>query len=237
MKPDSNLLLLLGVCALSVLLVGALESGGLAGVTSPGPADLVHTKNGNGSSLNEVTVVVTTSGALTLSGATTFTNYTMTTVVTTSLPGTTYDLLGSAWLIPLLAVSLILIGALYIGLPSRRREVFDLEDEFHEMRAQEEAMAGASDYKARNEALLRYYALVRGVCSKAGITDTSTETPREFISRLSGVLKADLAEAESFSSMINEAMYGLEIPPERAAGLAGFMRGFAEKIRTLAVGT
>ncbi len=233
MKLDSDAALLIGVCALSILVLGAVESGRVAGVSSPGGANAVGLNVSAGGTVARSTAVTTTGLGGSSSGGSNLTGG------PAPPPATRYVTAGSlasAWLVPVLAACLILIGFLYLRLPSRQSSVVDLGAEFEEMHLQKSQLEDAASYRARNEALLRYYALVRLACSKIGLGDAGSETPREYIGRLSSRLRLDASEAREFATAVDEAMYGLEVAPERVGGLAKFMSAFAEGARRAAVG-
>ena len=235
MKVDSNVALLIGVLALSVLLVSAVQSGRVSGVVTPGPFKAVGlTVDSN--TLVRTKVMVTTT--VTQGGGGGSTIGTLTTQATTAAapPSSGHvDILSSGWLVVILAASLVLIGALYLRLPSKAGDTVDLEGDFSEMHRQTSNLEEGTDYKVRNAALVRYYALVRKVCSKVGIADGSDETPSEYIGRLSSRLSVDSGQAQNFAEVVNEAMYGAELGPERVKGLSGFMGDFVENIRRVAL--
>ncbi len=232
MRADVNLALFLGAVVLSVLLLSVVESGRVTGVSSPGLAKDVGL-NVVGGTIQRTRVIITTVSTIKEGGGTT-TEVTNSTTALTSMPAPAsggFDVLSSSWLVVALAASLVLIGALYLRLPTRSGAAVDLEADFTEMHEQLAKVGQEADYKVRNAALLRYYALVRKVCSKTGLVDGKSETPKEYISRISSKLRVDPAGAQSFATAVNEAMYGVELAPERAQGLSRFMGSFAEDIR------
>lgn len=232
MKADSSFWLLLGVCLLSILLLSAVESGKIAGVNDAGPPSLLGLHPSN-STLERATVATATAmGTSTVSQTTLGTN-----VTSSSTPQSPNSqdigVLSSTWLVAILAATILAIGVLYLRLPSRPKNVVDLEGEFYEMRLQQTTLEKTTDYKVRNAALVRYFELVRKVCTRVGLVDASSETPHEYIGRLSSRLSVDQGDAQRFATVIDEAMYGVELPPERTQGLSKFMGAFTENVRRL----
>ncbi len=231
MKLDANIGLLVGICALSVILLASVESGTIGGVLSPGFSGKVGLANyangtlhrGNVTSVTLTTVITiskTTITAGTGSG-------TVSTIVVSS-----GGIASADWLLPVLVAALVPIGFLFARLPAKAKQVVDLEGDFEDLRREKASFDSATSFKLRNAALIHYYTIVRRVCSKVGLVDAGPETPREYIRRLSSQLKADPQDALAFATAVDEAMYGAELPPERVSSMSDFMEKFTETIRS-----
>lgn len=138
------------------------------------------------------------------------------------------------WFLPALAV-VCFIGACFLILRLKTSEtVTDLEAAVKEMELQQKRLAESWSYRLRNMALLRYYLLMRRVCSKVGLKEEITETPKEYIERASSFLKVDGRYAARFADAVNRCRYGEELSGEEADEASKFMGDFTEVIRRLA---
>jgi hypothetical protein len=112
--------------------------------------------------------------------------------------------------------------------------VIDLEETLKEMEAQQKYLAetwSSWSSRLRNAALLRYYLLMKSACAKVGLPDKITDTPQEYIGRVSSSLKVETAEASRFANAVDKARYGEELSQEDASEAARFMSAFTDQIR------
>ena len=230
LKLDANVGLLVGICALCVILLASVESGTIGGVLSPGfsgKVGLVGYANGTLHRGNVTSATLTTVITVSKTTLTTGTESVTVSTVATSSGG----IASADWLLPVLVAALVLIGFLFARLPTKTKQVVDLEGDFEDLRRQKTNFDSATSFKVRNAALIHYYTIVRKVCAKVGLVDAGPETPREYIARLSSQLKADPGDALAFAAAVDEAMYGTELPPEKVSSMSNFMESFTETIR------
>jgi len=135
------------------------------------------------------------------------------------------------WLLTVLAVACFAGACLLILRLKTSESVIDLEETVKEMELQQKRLAETWSYKLRNMALLRYYLLMRRACSKVGLQEKITETPKEYIERASAFLKVDGTYSVRFADAVNRCRYGEELSGEEASEASKFMGDFTDVIR------
>jgi hypothetical protein len=109
--------------------------------------------------------------------------------------------------------------------------VINLERTLDEMELQQKYLVETWSSKLRNAALLRYYLLMRRACAKFGIPEETTETPQEYIGRVSSALKVESTEARRFADAVDRSRYGEELSQEDTSEASRFMSAFTDVIR------
>lgn len=233
-KPDGASLLVF-VCILVIVVLSAVESGRIVGANYG--FTVAWNQNGIGQPLYPTAT------------NTTATNTTMTTVTVTresKTNGTSPSpnsqslfpplvlpawLVIPEWLLTALAVGSF-IGACFLILRLRTNvRVINLEDTLKEMELQQKYLAETWSSRLRNAALLRYYLLMRRACAKVGLPEETSETPREYIGRVSTSLKVEAAEASRFANAVDRSRYGEELSQKDASEASRFMSAFTDVIR------
>ena len=110
-------------------------------------------------------------------------------------------------------------------------QVLDLASTLKEMELQQKRIMESWSSKLRNVALLRYYLLMRRACTTAGIPEQRTETLQEYIGRVSSLLDVESGQATKFARLVNRSRYGEELSTEDAGDASRFMSAFTEVIR------
>ncbi len=226
MRPTANHVWL-GVSLLATLLIlAALESGRLSGLSSP-PSVLQNfnftysPQKGGGRSGTTSTSSI--SGTNTLS------------VSPPHLPG----IPGSIALrltppffviVLILAASIATLAAITL-LMRRDTRVLRLSGILDELEQDTEALRTASYSHGRNLAVVRYYALLRKACDASGLGDAAAETPAEYLARIARILTLDPSESESFSRIFNRARYGEALTDSETNSALAFMRSFLTAVR------
>ena len=214
-------------CLLLVLLVGALNSGRIGGVKSlggPGGTGLAQTGPFLSSSGNTTTGVLTANASSTQQAG---------------VPGA--QLLGIPqvqpplfmWWYALVPVVLV-IAAASVALLRRPGgpKVFDFKAALDEMEEQRSRIVRGWAGGRRNEALLRYYAVMLGVCGRMGIKESPADTPSEYLSKVAARMKIEPSQAQRFALVFSRARYGLELSPEETGAASEFMGGFLDSLRS-----
>jgi len=207
-----------------IVVLAAVESGRLAGLNGFGQGFVPPIKPFNASRL-------TITGSATVTGlAIGGTNGTLLVVNLPHLPNGPAFTLADWYVYVLLAAALIL-GFVFLLRGSRDAGVYDFAGALKELDAERSRLRTSWSSRLRNATLLRYYSLMRRVCSKVGIEEVPAETPREYIDRVTRELNMDPKEAMKFASVFNRARYGLELSDEEIEEASGFMGGFVNIIR------
>lgn len=226
----NGVVLLACVCALLVVVSGAVESGKVAGFNYGGGFSITKFlginmgTNSNGGQTNSTG----TDGGRT-------NNFSL-----PVLPG--FPALPAVFVVPgspiswawfLVVVAIVCFGGAFLLVLRRRAtvHVLDLEDTLQEMEQQRKYLEKTWSYRLRNAALLRYYLLMRRACLKVGLRDEPAETPQEYVKRVSSFFKVENAEAFKFASAVNRSRYGEELSELEAGEASKFMGAFANVIR------
>jgi hypothetical protein len=233
-KRPREVLLLALMCVLLVLALGAIESGRLAGVVYgkglaiPGfnfSWNLNRTQTAQGFPNNSTAVTGTA------------TSENSTTQVFEYQNGgplaSTFAFFSTVpdWLLTTIAIAGF-AGVCFLALRLKSDiHVIDFQATLREMEIQQKRLSEAWSSKLRNEALLRYYALMRRACSRVGLQERMTETPQEYIGRASSFLHVDDRQAVSFAVAVNRCRYGEELSADEAGEASVFMSSFTNVIR------
>jgi hypothetical protein len=236
MDRPGGVLLLVSVCFLLVLVLGAIESGRLVGANYTTGLSILninfswirpyHPPNGTTN---------TGSGRLTYPNGSSIGGLSHTSTTLNQNPFALFAPLALPaipdWLLTILAVACFAGACLLVLRFETRTSVTDLEETIKEMELQQKRLAEAWSYGLRNTALLRYYLLMRRACSGVGLQEGLTETPTEYIERASSFLRVDKTEAAKFAGTVNRCRYGEELSVGDANDASKFMRDFTDVIR------
>jgi hypothetical protein len=210
------------VSGLLVVVLAAVESGRLAGL------------NGFGQGLVPSIIRANASQPISTGSATGATVGSTTSALPASnvphLPNPPGFTLAGWYIYVLLAAALIL-GFVFLLRGGRNAGVYDFAGALEELEAERSRLRRSWSSKLRNATLIRYYSLMRRVCSKVGIEEVAAETPREYIDRVTRELNMNPNEAGKFAEVFNRARYGLELSDEEVEEASGFMGGFVDMIR------
>src|SRR4029077_14333370 len=132
------------------------------------------------------------------------------------------------WYVLLPAIAACVAAAIIWLRGSRKTSVYRLKSELDEFEAQPPRPISLISQNLRNAALLRYYALMRRVCAKAGIEDVPSVTPREYVDRVSQELRVDPSDARGFANAFDRARYGVELTSTEVQEASRFMSLFVE---------
>jgi hypothetical protein len=223
------------VCVLLVVVSGAAESGKVAGFNFGG-FPLGGILGGVGVKVNPTTgpqgnSTTGTQGNPTTAGTTT------TTISSHKLPPSPtlafFDFLPILPVWFLLTVLVVCFGSACLLIFRLRTsvQVLDLEGTLQEMEQQRKYLEETWSYRLRNAALLRYYLLMRRACLKVGLRDEPSETPQEYVGRVSSFFGVENSETAKFASAVNRSRYGEELTELEAGEAARFMGAFADVIR------
>jgi hypothetical protein len=122
-------------------------------------------------------------------------------------------------------------GLIFVARRRTPGDTYDFREALKQLEEEHSLMRWSWSYRLRNAALLRYYALMRALCSKLGVQDDPAETPKEFIDKATRVLKIEPREARQFADAFNRARYGLELSENEAREAASFMGRFVDDLR------
>jgi hypothetical protein len=233
----NGVILLACVCALLVVVSGAVESGKVAGFNYGGISvgslfggAGIHANSATGAQGNST---IGAQGNSTTGGGKT----NGTAPPKLSPPPSLSDFLPSlpVWL--LAAVAIVCFGGASLLIVRLRTSVhvLHLEDTLQEMEQQRKYLEETWSYRLRNAALLRYYLLMRRACLKVGLRDEPAETPQEYVGRVSSFFKVEGSEAAKFASAVNRSRYGEELSELEVGEASKFMGAFADVIRRRAV--
>ena len=230
MEKPKDVLLLVGVCVLLIVILGAVESGKLAGVKLGSVLPGINFTGGWWDIHRTTLTTVTFTGTGNTGGTSTATTSSDSPVsFGYALPAFLVGVPG--WLFASLAAGMFAgIGFLMLRLKTSVH-VVDLKETLAEMEIQQKYLAETWSYELRNAALLRYYLLLRKACAKVGLPELPTETPQEYIGRASSFLKVGLTEAGSFADAVNRSRYGEELSREEAGRASKIMEAFTTMIR------
>ena len=231
-RATSGVLLLL-VFVLLIFVLGAVQSGPIAGAQYqlPGflafdsPPPRYQTSSDRTVTTSQVTA---TRGQTTQVASTDINGSTPGPVIPLSARlGLLEDL---AWYVPIAVVLGVGVGLLVMLARSRPPTVFDLKGMVSELENERSHFVGSWSKKLRNAALLRYYLLMAEVCTKVGITDGPAETPNAFIGRASAELELAGPDSERFADVVDRAHYGLELTGDEVVEASRFMDSFTGTI-------
>jgi len=239
MDRFDGVVLLAGVCVLLVVVSGAVVSGRVTGFDYSG-IPIERLLRGLGIQVNSVTNVRGNSTTVT-QGISTGTQGNATTGGSKpngiTPPANSYanffDFLPAlpTWFLATIAV-LCFGGACFLILRLKTSvQRVDLEGTLKEMGEQRKYLEETWSYRLRNAALLRYYILMRRACLKIGLRDELSETPQEYVGRVSSFLGVQRSEAARFASAVNRSRYGEELSEIEAGEASRFMGAFADVIR------
>lgn len=225
MEKDSRLVWLVILASLLVIVLAAVESGRLAGLKSFGEGIVPSVVRSNATEIigrASGTATQTVVGGSDRTGGAG--------VVQLASGGFTFTLAG--WYIyVVLAAALVLAFTLLIRSGRKGGEVYDFAGALAEIVEERSRLKGSWSSRLRNATLLRYYSLMRRVCTRVGIKEVPAETPREYIGRVTKELNMDPKESEKFTEVFNRARYGLELSEKEVEEASGFMGGFVDIIR------
>ena len=234
MSRTANTGLLALVCLLLVVVLGAVQSGPIDGVSYRLPGYLAFVEhpasaNRTGHQSQQTVVVSTTSQQVTTvtsstkSAATSSDRGPVSNVYPISLN-------GASWFILIAVVLSLGAGMAFLLTRSENPKVFDLRGAIEEMKNQRSHFEGSWSQKLRNAALLRYYVLMAEVCAKVGILDGPTETPNEFIERASAELEVAGPDSNRFAEVVDRAHYGAELSSDEVQDASRFMDSFTTSV-------
>lgn len=103
------------------------------------------------------------------------------------------------------------------------RSVYDLDAALRRLEMEGSFFSGSASRKLRNEALLRYYSQVRKICGRLGIPDRPSDTPLEYLRRISETLGIDGRDAAGFADTFERSRYGVELSENEAKAAAASM--------------
>jgi len=135
------------------------------------------------------------------------------------------------WLLYLVVALATATGLFFV---SRRRlpaDTYDFKAAMEQLEKERSALEWSWSYRLRNAALLRYYSAVRALCSKLGVKEEPSETPREYLEKATKVLRLESGEASRFAEAFNRARYGLELSEDEAEEAAAYMGDFVDGLR------
>lgn len=234
-----GVVLLVCVCALLVVVSGAVESGKvtgfnytpnlsfLKGIVPPGLVTTTTTiSQGNSTGGSHGNTTVGSQGNSQGSGGGSLS-------AGVSLPPVLSDFLRvlPTWFLAVIAVAFFGGACLLILRIKTSEHVLDLEGTLEEMEQQRKYLEETWSYKLRNAALLRYYLLMRRACVKVGLRDEPAETPKEYVERVSSFFNVEKSEAAKFASAVNRSRYGEELSEQEAGEASKFMSAFSGIIR------
>jgi hypothetical protein len=230
MNRPGGVFLLVCICFLLVIILGAVESGRVAGADYKAGYPFLSL-NFSGWTRFHNTVNITTTVRQSTHGAPNLPPVSPSQNPFISFASLVILPTVPAWLLTVLAVACF-AGACILVLRLKTSEtVIDLEETVKEMELQQKHLAETWSYKLRNMALLRYYLLMRRACSKVGLQEKITETPKEYIERAAAFLKVDGTYSIRFADAVNRCRYGEELSREDASEASKFMGDFTEVIR------
>jgi len=116
------------------------------------------------------------------------------------------------------AVGLGLVGGLaFLLRSSGEAGVYDFAAAIDQLDKQRSLVEGSWSQKLRNVAVLRYYSLMRKICTQMGLADSPSETPLEYLGRVAEALRISPRDAADFAAAFDRARYGGQIR-ERSQG-------------------
>ncbi len=227
--------LLVSLCFLLIVVLGAVQSGPIPSVRYQLPGFLSST-------ISPPTISQTTQashGTTSQTGGGQGASQTVTSTTESSrtppTQGVTVVATGESLsdLAQYILISFVLaLGSGMVALLLRRESptVFDLKGLIEQMESQRSYFVRSWSRKLRNAALLRYYVLMAEVCSKVGIEDGPTETPHEFIGRASAELEVTGTDQVRFADAVDRAHYGAELSSDEVDEASKFMDSFTQTI-------
>ncbi len=109
--------------------------------------------------------------------------------------------------------------------------MYDFAAALDQLEKERSLVAGSWSQKLRNIALLRYYSLMRKICSQMGLADSPSETSLEYLSRVATALKISQTDAADFAAAFDRARYGGELSDEEARNASAHMASFVNGLR------
>jgi hypothetical protein len=240
MGKVESAVLLVSMCLLLVVTLGAVESGRIVGANYtgslpiPGLGRLLnwrivnYTSTTSTMAINSSAASESTTNEVSRSAGNYFNQsvlFSFNLPVFSSMPP------SFTWFLVILMAGCF-VGACFLVLRVKTgMHVVNLAKTLDEMELQQEYLTEAWSPRMRNAALLRYYLLMRKACSKVGILEQKTETPQEYIGRASSELEVEREEAVRFAAAVNKSRYGEELSKDEARRTSAFMGTFIEAIR------
>jgi hypothetical protein len=216
------------VCSLLVLMLAAVEAGSLSGLK---PLQIGGNSYGSVPGAPELS-----QSATIISSSDSTTTRTNSTSSSRSGPTSTGLLLYQPpislpwWYLAVLLAAVVAVG---VGLFLRRgkqAEVYDFREAMSRLEDSRARMIG-SDSALRNLELMKYYTIMREICTKAGMGEEADETPSEYIGRISSALAVSPELSEHFATTFNRARYGLELSAGDLGEAASFMGSFVSGLK------
>jgi hypothetical protein len=224
MSRTINVLWLLAVCALSIVLMGSVESGRLSGLYFPN----VSLPNLTFPNLNRAAGAVANQS-----------NQSGASLAFIKPPHLNQNLIESGqapfdapfWLVYLLLVGALLVG--YVSLTTARRKktsVHNLSSMIDELGLEANRFSNPSYKGMRNEAVVKYYAVLSKVCAELGLKELRWETPQEYLARVSEKFGLNVQTAKIFAALFERARYGVDLDQEEILSASRFMREFLDSL-------
>lgn len=220
-----NMVWTVAISALLVVLLATVASGRLSGlgqfaISTSKPANSVGNGLGNGTPAAKGQTASTTNqtsvGPLGSLGG--------------SLPQSSSVQLP-VWLLYLVVATATATGLFFVLRRRLPADTYDFKAALEQLEKERSALEWSWSYKLRNAALLRYYSIVRMLCSKLGVEEKPSETPREFLEKATSELKLESGEALRFVEAFNRARYGVELSQDEAKEAAAYMGAFVDSLR------
>jgi hypothetical protein len=215
------------LCMISLLLVltvGTIAAGRLSGVGS------LHL-GGSAGAIDENGSIATQTGPGFGVSASSVSESATQTVALVSFGGYVPPVTLSEWLL-YAALGLALAGGLaFLFRSSGEAGVYDFAAAIDQLDKQRSLVEGSWSQKMRNVALLRYYSLMRKICTQMGLADSPSETPLEYLGRVAEALKISQRDAVDFAAAFDRARYGGELSDEDARNAAAYMARFVNGLR------
>jgi hypothetical protein len=137
----------------------------------------------------------------------------------------------SDWLLYAAVALALAVGLGFLLRSSSEAGVYDFAAAIDQLDKQRSLLEESWSQKLRNVALLRYYSLMRKICTQMGVEDGPSETPLEYLGRVAKALKISQGDAANFAAAFDRARYGGELSDDETRNAAAYMARFVDGLR------